>query len=158
MVHDRDRAARRPSSVVVRLLVVVMGAAGCSGNSPPVAQPTVPSIAAPSTTATTSTLPATTVYQPSAPQPSQDKAGAHLVAAWRAGDQAAALTDATPAAVSAVFAQPFPAGGVQARGCSTPVAGPASCIYRILADGSALQLSAVTVAGGWVVTAAQFET
>jgi hypothetical protein len=107
---------------------------------------------------TSSSAPTTTVYQPSAPQPSVDQAGGHLVAAWRAGDRAAALTDATPAAADVVFGQPFPAGGVQARGCANAVAGPSSCIYRILANGNLLDLSVVKVTGGWAVSNAVFRT
>jgi hypothetical protein len=148
-------------AVLVSAVLVAVGAAGCSGGSGAVVQPPVPGTAAVSSTSTsptTSTVPATTLYQPRAPQPSQDQAAAHLVAAWKANDKAGALTDATAAAVEAVFARPFPAGGVQARGCSTPVAGPATCIYRVLTDGSGLQLSAVTVTGGWAISDALFET
>ncbi|MDQ1391244.1 MAG: hypothetical protein QOF30_221 [Acidimicrobiaceae bacterium] len=140
-------------------LAASVGLAGCKGGSgsrsgsvaPTTAAPTVPA------TTTTSTVPPTTVYRPSAPQPSQDQAGSHLVAAWKAGDRAAALTDATPAAVEAVFAQPFPAGGVQARGCSNAVAGPSSCVYRIFATGGLLELSAVAGSGGgWLISDARF--
>ena len=128
---------------------------GCNGNSGVVATTTTTVVI---TTTTTSTVPPTTVYQPTAPQASQDLAAAHIVAAWRAGDRVAAAADASPAAVAAVFAHPFPAGGVQARGCSSAVAGPSSCIYRILANGNLLSLSAVPVSGGWIISDAQFET
>jgi hypothetical protein len=140
---------------VLRAVVVLglMGLGACTGG----AAPTTVATTVPARTTTTSTVPPTTVYQPSAPQASQDQAAAHLVAAWKVGDRAAALTDATPAAVDAVFAQPFPAGGVQARGCSEAVAGPSSCIYRIFATGGLLDLSAVAVSGGWSISDARFE-
>jgi len=98
------------------------------------------------------------VYQPSAPQPSLEQAGNHLVAAWRAADRAAALSDATPTAVDIVFGQPFPAGDVQARGCANAVAGPSSCTYRILANGNLLDLSVVKLPGGWAVSNAVFRS
>jgi hypothetical protein len=143
---------------VLLAMGVALGFVSCKGSlnavSPTTIAPTVPVTVS---TTTTSTVPPTTVYRASAPQPSQDQAGAHLVAAWKAGDRAAALTDATPAAVEVVFAQPFPAGGVQARGCASAVAGPSSCIYRILATGGLLDLSAVSASGGWLVSDARFE-
>jgi hypothetical protein len=129
---------------------------GCNGSSGAVATTTTTVVV--TTTTTTSTVPPTTVFQPTAPQASQDLAAAHIVAAWKAGDRAAAAADATPAAVAAVFAQPFPAGGVQARGCSSAVAGPSSCIYRVLANGNLLSLSALPVSGGWIISDAQFES
>jgi hypothetical protein len=145
---------RTPRALAVVLVLGGVGIAGCSGGSSPVAATTVPTLA----TTTTSVAPTTTVYQPTAPQKTQDAAGAHLVAAWKAADRASASSDATPAAVDAVFAQPFPAGGVQARGCSNAVAGPSFCVYRILANGSLLSLSALAVSGGWIISAARFES
>jgi hypothetical protein len=149
---------RNRLTVLLAVLAVsaAPGLAGCQSGSQTAAPTTVPTTVAAATT-TTSTVPPTTVYHPSAPQPSQDQAAARLVAAWKAGDRVAALTDATPAAVDAVFAQPFPAGGVQARGCSEAVAGPSSCIYRIFATGGLLDLSEVAVSGGWLVSDARFE-
>jgi hypothetical protein len=136
--------------------VVLSGCHGTSSAAPPAPAPRETTVAA--STTTTSTLPPTTVYQPSAPQPSQDDAGTHLVDAWMAGDRAAALTDATPAAVAALFAQPFPSGGIQARGCSSAVAGPSSCVYRIYDNGNLVDLSAMMVTGGWMISAARFES
>lgn len=139
--------------------VLLLGAvllAGCNSGSGSVAAPTT--VATVGATTSSSSNPTTTVYHPSAPQASLDQAGGHLVAAWRAGDRASALSDATPAAVDVVFAQPFPAGDVQARGCANAVAGPSSCTYRILANGNVLDLSVETVTGGWVVSGAVFRS
>jgi hypothetical protein len=141
-------------AVLLGLVVAGLGVTGCTGASSPALVTTTPIVA----TTTASTAPTTTVYTPSAVQKTQDAAGGYLVAAWKAGDRAAALADATPAAVDAVFAQPYPAGGVQARGCSSAVAGPSFCVYRILANGSLLSLSAMAVPGGWIISAAQLES
>ncbi|HEX3540940.1 MAG TPA: hypothetical protein VHT75_10925 [Acidimicrobiales bacterium] len=146
----------RPAGAGAALILFGLVIGGCNGSSGAVATTTTTVVV--TTTTTTSTVPPTTVFQPTAPQASQDLAAAHIVAAWKAGDRAAAAADATPAAVAAVFAQPFPAGGVQARGCSSAVAGPSSCIYRVLANGNLLSLSALPVSGGWIISDAQFES
>jgi hypothetical protein len=158
MFRDRARPGAALALTALVGLAGVAGLAGCQAAKPAGAPATVPPVVTTLPVATTtSTTPPTTVFNPGAPQPSQDLAGSHLIAAWKAGDRAAALTDATPAAVDAVFAQAYPAGGLQARGCATPVAGPANCIYRVLANGTALSLSAENGPGGWFVAAARFE-
>jgi hypothetical protein len=139
----------------VLLTAAVLALGGCGSSSrPPATVPTTvtSSTVATTTTTTTTTVPATTLYQPSAPQPSREAAANHLVAAWRAGDRAAAATGAAPAAVSTVFAHPFPQSGAQFRQCSQAVAGPSFCDYRI--DNGLLDLSVVAVNGGWSVDAA----
>lgn len=163
MFRDRAAVARAAAPALAFLVAIALTGAlalsachGTSGAAPPVTAPTETTVVA--STTTTSTLPPTTLYQPSAPQPSQDDAGTHLVDAWMAGDRAAALTDATPAAVAALFAQPFPSGGIQARGCSNAVAGPSSCVYRIYDSGNLVDLSAMMVTGGWMISAARFES
>ncbi len=154
----RARALRRVGAAAVAGLVLL----GCQSSHPTVAPTTVaPTTVVPTTSthpAGTSAPPTTASFQPSGPQKSQDLAGSHLIAAWMAGDRAAASTDAAPAAVDAVFAQPFPAGGVQARGCSAPVAGPATCTYRVLANGNLLSLSVVANSSGWFTLAARFQS
>ncbi len=155
----RTRGAPRAGFPLAIALTGALAVSGCHGTNtaaPPVTAPTATTAVAPTTT--TSALPPTTVYQPSAPQPSQDDAGTHLVDAWMAADRAAALTDATPDAVTALFAQPYPSGGIQARGCSSAVAGPSSCVYRIYDNGNLVDLSAMMVTGGWMISAARFES
>lgn len=125
--------------------------AGCASKAQPVAASTT---TAP-TVSTTSTVPPTTVLQPSAPQPSPDKAGSALIAAWQRGDKAAAQSVAAPAAVAALFAQPYPASGAQSRGCQQAVAGPSVCSYGI-GGTSLLDLAAVAVPGGWIIDTAMF--
>ncbi|MDQ6614526.1 MAG: hypothetical protein M3083_07220 [Actinomycetota bacterium] len=157
----RDRATRRHFCLALLFAVASgTGLYGCrAGTDTAGPSPTgVATSASTAATTTTSTVPPTTVYQASAPLLSRDQAGRHLVAAWMSGDRPTALTGAAPAAVEAVFAQPFPAGGVQERGCASAVAGPSSCVYRIYASGTLLDLSAVAVSGGWIISAARFET
>lgn len=146
---------RRLGSALALVLLAAVGA--CTAGSAGSTATTLPiTTAAPTTT--TSTVAPTTVFQPTAPQKTREDAAAHLVAAWRAGDRAAALADASPDAVAAVFAMAYPAGGVQARGCSSAVAGPSSCIYRLFVSNALLSLSAIQAAGGWYISAAQFES
>lgn len=140
-------------------LVVTAGVvllAGCSSSARPAAAPTsaaATTITAPPTSA--APAPTTTIYSATAPQASPDLAGSHLLAAWRTGDRAAALTAATPAAVDTVFAKPYPAGGVQPRSCAQAVAGPSACVYRV--NSGLLSLDAVAAGGGWIIQAATFE-
>ncbi len=129
--------------------------AGCSSSGTVKASGTTVAPTTVTVAPTTTTMPATTLYRPSAPQPSREAAASHLVAAWRGGDQAAALADATPAAVSALFAHPYPKGAPQFRQCSQAVAGPSFCDYRV--DNALLDLSVVMVPGGWSVDTATYE-
>src|SRR5271156_4635473 len=83
-------------------------------------------ISHPTTTAPTTT---TTVPTPTAPQPSADQATNDLVSDWASGNMAAALTVATPSAVSSLFAIPYPGSGLAIdRGCATTFA-PVTCTY-----------------------------
>jgi len=70
---------------------------------------------------TTTAVPKTTstVAIPTALQPNADTAANALVSSWSTGNRAAALSVATPAAVDALFAVPYPSGQAQDRGCST---------------------------------------
>jgi hypothetical protein len=142
------------------LAVTVLVLVGCSSSRRPATIPTTvaPAGVATSTTGTAptaTTVPPTTLYQPSAPQPSREAAANHLVAAWRAGDAAAAASGASPAAVTALFGHPYPKSGAQFRQCSQAVAGPSFCDYRV--DNGLLDLSVVAVNGGWSVDVATVE-
>lgn len=151
---SRGRSASPFGVVLLLATTLVVGA--CSTSNPPLAAVTTVATPASTVAATTTTVPPTTVFQPAVPKPSREMAATHLIDAWRAGDRLAAALDATEAAVAAVFAQPYPQGGVQFRGCSVAVAGPSFCDYRILATGSLLELSVVEVSGGWATQAARF--
>jgi hypothetical protein len=96
-------------------------------------------------------------WAPSNPQPTISQAAYALVEAWSAHDRSLALADATPAAVAALFSHPYPPGGPQFRGCSTPPANePAACVYR--AGNDLLSLTVRLFKGGYAVTSAILES
>jgi hypothetical protein len=153
------RTATRSALIAGALLFGACTLSACSKSGPgrPLSvAPTTPPTTLP-TSITTVPPTTTTAPAPSSPQPSQDQAAAHLIAAWQGGNRGAALAVARPTAVDAVFAQPYPKSGVQARGCSEPVAATSACDYRLLPAGSLLKLSAVQIARGWVVDTVIFE-
>lgn len=125
--------------------------ASCGSAKPPVEHGSAETTtAAPSVTTAPPTTP-TTVWAPSAPQPSPDAAAARLVSAWSTANQALAATVAAPAAVSALFAQPYPAGYLQARGC-TSGASPATCTYRNTKTNGIYEIEVSSGTGGWYVS------
>ena len=75
--------------------------------------------AAPTTTTSAPRTTTTTLAPPAALQPSADAAATALVSSWSTGNKAAALTVATPVAVTALFALPYTTGQAIDRGCST---------------------------------------
>ena len=96
-------------------------------------------------------------WVPTELQPTISQAAYALVDAWAAHDRSAALRDATPAAVAAIFSYPYPAGGPQYRGCSTPPANePAACVWR--SGNDLLSLTVKLLPGGYAVTNAILES
>ena len=97
-----------------------------------------------------------TAWAPSSPQATASQAASVLIDAWAASNRASALEDASPAAVSALFANAYPEAGLQFRGCSTPPGNTtSSCVYR---DGdNLLSLTVSPLSRGWAVTAAVLE-
>ena len=96
-------------------------------------------------------------WRPSAPQPSASQAAYELVGAWGDNDRKEALADASPAAVAALFANPYPSGGPEYRGCSTPPGNaPSSCVFR--SGNDLLSLTTVAFLDGWGVIAAMMES
>ncbi|HMK98033.1 MAG TPA: hypothetical protein VK425_10840 [Acidimicrobiales bacterium] len=94
---------------------------------------------------------------PGSPQPDPTQASYELLDAWGDHARTLALRYASPAAVATLFAQPYPIGGFDFRGCSNPPAGePATCSVRV--GNNLLELSARPFAGGWGITAAEFES
>ena len=77
----------------------------------------------PSSSTTTTTLPIPTGLQPSA-----GDAATALVSSWASGNRAAALSVATPPAVSALFAARYSSGLAIDRGCSDAFS-PIVCTY-----------------------------
>ena len=126
--------------------------------------PTTPSVSARTTTGaarpvtrTTTGAPTSTTWAPSSPAPTPSDSGWALLDAWLGHNRTAALTDATPAAVAALFSYNFPPGGVEYRGCSSPPGNTASsCVYR---DGNdLLSLTVSLFPHGWAVTGAVLES
>jgi hypothetical protein len=59
--------------------------------------------------------------------------------------------------VNALFAQPYPPGGPEHRGCNAGLGGAASCFYRVGQSGLSMQLSDVD-GTHWRVVDVQFLT
>jgi hypothetical protein len=96
-------------------------------------------------------------WRPPSPEPTASQAAYELVGAWADNDRKAALADASPAAVAALFANPYPPGGPQYRGCSTPPGNAqSSCVFR--SGNDLLSLTTVAFPDGWGVTAAILES
>ena len=114
---------------------------------------------------TSSTTPAqgsttTTIAIPTVLKPSAAAAAQALVSSWSTGNRLAALSVATPAATTTLFAAPYKSGSAVDRGCSTaftPIvctfgppggASPTDPIYQILVSQSS---------GGWYVNSVRIE-
>ena len=86
---------------------------------------------------------------PLSPAGSPQEAATAFVNAWHAGDRAAALAIALPAAVDAVFTAGEP-GSLQNRGCNRPPPDtPVLCVYRT--DVGELQVRTQPRPDGWIV-------
>ncbi len=151
----------------VMAVLAVLGTAGLTGGcssspartSPPTSSTTtttVPATMPPSTSRPTS--PPTSVYSPARPQPSPDAAALALIQAWAAGDRAAAAAVASPAAVATLLAVPYPAGFIQARGCTDPSVNPGTCTYANRQSGSLYQMQLDRTASGWYVASVTVES
>ncbi|MBV9660713.1 MAG: hypothetical protein JO337_06110 [Acidimicrobiales bacterium] len=152
------RTGRTVLSATV-LSATVLAACG-SGRGPTTASPRTvsPTTTASSTTASSTTASSTTVFAPADPQSSPDRAAARLVAAWAGGNQAEAASVASPLAVATLFSTPYPAGALQARGCTDPTANPGSCTYRNTSTDGIYEITVVDGASGWYVSAVIPET
>ena len=127
-----------------------------ASSAPPATTATVATSARTSTTNTTTPGTTTTLWRPLAPAPSEYQAASELLAAWSVHDRPQALSIATAAAVSALFA--LPVASVQQRGCSTPPSGlPGTCTYQYGAAQSILSLTVSSFPHGWGITAAVLE-
>ena len=79
------------------------------------------------------------------------------MSAWASGDRALAASIAAPDAVAALFAQPYPAGYLQARGC-TDGANPGTCTYRNTRTDGIYEIEVTSGASGWYVSGVRPET
>jgi len=171
IVHPRRLATL---TGLVALVPAVL-AGGCGRSTPKALTPTTVATVATAATTTKGTAATTTTtaarrsvpssspttspaaWRPPAPEPTASQAAYELVGAWADNDRRAALADASPAAVAALFANPYPPGGPQYRGCSTPPGNaPSSCVFR--SGNDLLSLTTVAFPDGWGVTAAILES
>lgn len=102
----------------------------------------------------------TTSALPTGLKPSAEAAAQALVSSWSTGNRLAALSVATPAAATTLFATPYRSGLAVDRGCSTsftPIActfgppggaSPTDPIYQVLVSQSS---------GGWYVSSVRIE-
>jgi hypothetical protein len=120
--------------------------------------PVAPVAAATTTTTTNATT--TTAAPPTSLSPSAAAAAAALISSWSKNDQAAALTVATPAAVSTLFGSPYTSGQAIDRGCSTSFT-PIVCTYGPPGGASPTdpiyQVMVSQTDGGWYVSSVKKE-
>jgi hypothetical protein len=107
------------------------------------------------TTSTPITRTTTTVAVPTALKPGADEAANALISSWATANRATALTVATPAAVTALFAVPYANGLALDRGCSTSFS-PIVCTFGPPGGASPndpiYQIFVSQVLGGWYVS------
>jgi hypothetical protein len=127
------------------------------GHRPPVA-----ASATTSTTATTTSTvpPTTTLVLPAALKPTAAVAAADLISSWAADNRAEALSVATAAAVSSLFAGHYTSGLVIDRGCSVAFS-PIVCSYGppggYAPTDPLYELYVVQAPGGWYVSSATID-
>jgi hypothetical protein len=162
-----DRTAPEPLSRATKIAYgVVLGVFGISALGLALVHlhhaGEAPARSAQRATTTTNSVPrtTTTVALPSAPKPGAEAAATALISSWATQNRAAALTVATQAAVTTLFAAQYGSGLAEDRGCSTsfvPIvctfgppggASPADPIY---------QLYVSQAPGGWYVSSVKLE-
>jgi hypothetical protein len=93
-------------------------------------------------------------------KPGPEAAATALVSSWATQDRAAALTVATPAAVTALFAVPYASGLAEDRGCSTSFT-PIVCTFGPPGGASPndpiYQVYVSQAPGGWYVSSVKLE-
>ena len=124
-----------------------------SGGHPAHAVGPTTTTSAPATTTTTAAL-------PTALKPGAEDAATALVSIWAAGNRAAALAVATPAAVTALFATPYTSGLAIDRGCSTSFS-PIVCTFGPPGGASPTdpiyEIDVTQATGGWYVSSVRTE-
>jgi hypothetical protein len=102
----------------------------------------------------------TTTSLPTAPKPGAEAAATALISSWATQNRAAALTVATPAAVTTLFAVPYTNGLAEDRGCSTSFT-PIVCTFGPPGGASPsdpiYQVSVSQTPGGWYVSSVKLE-
>ena len=112
------------------------------------------------TTSSTSRTAPTVAAVPTALQSTPDAAANALVSSWGTGNRAAALTVATPPAVSTLFAMPYSSGMAEDRGCSSSFM-PIVCTFGPPGGASPTdpiyEISVSQAPGGWYVSSVKTE-
>lgn len=80
------------------------------------------------------------------------------MAAWGDGNRTEAAQIASPAAIAALFAVPYPAGYLQSRGCTDPSTNPGTCTYRNTRTDGIYEITVIESPSGWYVSAVTPET
>jgi hypothetical protein len=149
----------RVTLAAVAVVIVIAGCSGtgagssaASGSATGGAHGSAPVTASTATVTTSSTTTTTAPAGPSEASPTPRLAIEKFVAAWSAGDRAAAQRIARPAAVNAVFAQS--SQGFALYGCDSGEFDTSTCNYRNRGTGGYAQITAAKTPGGWVVDTA----
>ena len=112
------------------------------------------------TTTSSTSRTTTTMALPTALQPGAEAAATTLVSNWAAGNRTAALTVATQAAVTTLFAVPYASGQALDRGCSTSFT-PIVCTFGPPGGASPTdpiyEIDVSQTAGGWYVSSVKLE-
>ena len=112
------------------------------------------------TTTSSASRTTTTVALPTALQPGAEDAATALVSSWATGNRSAALTVATSAAVTTLFAVPYASGQALDRGCSTSFS-PIVCTFGPPGGASPTdpiyEIDVSQAAGGWYVSSVKIE-
>ena len=111
------------------------------------------------TTTQRSTTTTTTVALPVAPQPNAQAAADALINSWATGNRPQALSVATAAAVTTLFAAPYANGLVNSRGCNSNP--PIVCAYGPPGGSDPsdplYQLQLTNIPTGWYVSSVQID-
>lgn len=143
------------------LAAVALAVTGCSsstGGGGAGSTSTSATTAAATTTTPPSSSTSTTVYTPASPQSTPDNAAAALISDWASGSRAAAAKVAAPAAVAAVFSQPYPYSYMQPRGCTAPGTTPGTCTYANRQSGALYEIGVTRYGSGWYVSSVTVES
>jgi hypothetical protein len=111
-------------------------------------------------TTTSALVTTTTTALPATLSPSAEAAATALVSSWSTNNRSAALTVATPIAVSTLFSVRYASGLAISRGCSSSFS-PIVCTYGPPGGASPTdaiyQIKVSQVAGGWYVSSVVIE-
>jgi hypothetical protein len=159
--HNRQAAFSRPLKIAYGIAFVVL-AVSVVGFTYVHLHHAGPKPARADAVTTTSSAPPTTstLALPTGLQLGAESAATSLISSWSTGNRAAALSVATPAAVTTLFAVPYASGQALDRGCSTSFT-PIVCTFGPPGGASPTdpiyQIDVSQAAGGWYVSSVKIE-